>query len=233
MTTKFTFSFLLFVFTTVCCATTLQAQHIYHPGQHNIHVGVGYPNLISGIISSYNALPDFLTQTVTEGKGKGSPQFAVSYDYGLTENISAGPYFGYATATTPTFNWNTPAIEPIPFLLPNGLEAKNGKYRYKIDVFSAGLRGVYHFNLQEKIDIYGIGILGINYFEIKELGDQPDASLESLVEVPVPEVSYSGQIGAQYFFSKNLGMYVELGYGMNVLNLGLAVKFDKRKREEF
>jgi len=36
---------------------------------------------------------------------------------------------------------------------------------------------------------------------------------------------YSGFVGGQYFFRKNVGVFLEAGLGVSLLNSGIAVRF--------
>ncbi len=206
------------------------AQSPFKQGNHYLQVGVGYPNLVAGSIATFNQIPSFITQTVISGKGKAGPQFNIAYDFGLTSQLSVGPYFGYASATTPSFNWNTPEIPPIPFLLPDGLEARVGNYTYRISVMSYGGKALYHINLLENVELYAMAIIGINQVRVKERGIKPNAYFKELIDVPIPQVSYSGHFGGRYFFSDNIGIYLEIGYGSNVVNGGLSFRLQKRER---
>lgn len=205
------------------------------PG-HAVQVGIGYPNTVVNSIAAFNALPDILTETFIEGKGQASPQLSLNIDFRIDDKYSIGPYVGYAWASTPTFNWNTPAIPAIPILLPNGLEARDGKYSYDITVLSAGGRFTLHQWVRDNLELYFIGFLGFNQVKVVEKGEQPGQNysvlgglVESeLVNVPVPTVSYAGLVGGKFMFHKNLGIFLEAGYGMNVLNFGLAYRFNRR-----
>ncbi len=204
-------------------------------GKHEIHIGLGMPNLIGAGIATFDAIPSEITGTFIEEDGSSSPQFSFSYDYGVTETVSLGPYIGYCTASTPSFRWSSPAIDPIPFILPEGLAARDGVYSYDISVLSLGARAVIHKALSEQFDLYGVFFYGLNKVNVTEKGGLPDEDslIDQLgtlagigiVDVPVPEVSYSAQLGAQYFFKDKFGIYAEAGFGVTIVNFGLAFKF--------
>lgn len=238
----------LFCFIFTCCAFVAPAtaqdlfQELLNPeevlysykGMHEIHVGIGWPNLIGTSISAFEAIPDEILGTVIEEDGKSSPQFTISYDYGVTETVSIGPYLGYMTASTPKFRWSSPAIEPIPILLPNGLSEKDGIYSYDVTVLSLGARALIHRPFSERFELYGVFFFGFNMIDLEEQGTQPGEQglLEEIgilgigiVDVPVPEISYSAQLGGQLFLTEGFGIYAEAGYGVTIINAGLALRF--------
>ncbi len=229
---KHTYLFLMMLLYMTFHLSSVQAQSAYQQGNHYLQVGVGYPNLVAGSIATFNKIPSFFTQTFISGKGRATPQFNIAYDYGLTSQISVGPYFGYAVATTPSFYWDTPEVPAIPFILPNGLEARKGNYSYRISVTSFGGKALYHTNLLDNIELYALVIVGINQVRVKEKGESPDAFFEELVDVPVPQMSYSGHVGARYHFGAHLGAYIEAGYGSNVINAGLSFRLPKNVKNE-
>lgn len=232
---SFVLLFLLFFSSFEGKAQTYQA--VYQPGEHFLQIGIGWPNSVSGSIAVFNTIPeDYLNAVLglagvdepfTEGNGSSFPQLQISYDYGLEKEVSFGPYFGWSTATTPVFN--IPELPSIPILLPDGQMA--GRYSYKIDIYSFGIRALYH-QMQwefEKIDMYAIGIFGINYYKIQSKGVGAEAFEEQL-DLPTPSWSGSAGIGGRIHFSDKLGMYFEAGYGVNYLNLGLVYRLNKRKQ---
>ncbi len=214
----------------------VQAQN-YEPGHHFLHLGVGWPNNVSGSIAVFNSIPsDYLNAALAlagsdepfvDGKGSSLPQFQISYDYGLEKEVSLGPFFGWSTATTPFFN--IPEIDPVPFILPNGQSA--GRYSYKIDIYSFGIRALYHQNQFqfEKIDLYAIGIFGINYYKVKSKGDGAE-DFQDQLDLPTPAWSGSAGVGGRIKLSQQLGMYFEVGYGNTYLNFGMVYQLDKKPK---
>ncbi|MCL2008336.1 MAG: hypothetical protein FWG77_09650 [Treponema sp.] len=93
--------------------------------------------------------------------------------------------------------------------------------RYNITYTNIGIgaRGMYHFNLVENLDVYGGLTLGY------------------VIQTRTATAGYTGypgssfflwgsNIGARYFFTSNLGAYLELGYsGLNFASLGVTLKF--------
>jgi hypothetical protein len=128
-----------------------------------------------------------------------TPPVSLSIDYGVTDEISIGLYLGKAAST-------------IKIL---GDEAEKDKYTI------IGIRGLYHFEVHEKFDTYGGLMLGVtslkwtqpNYFD----EDDPYKGTKSLL-------GYQLVLGGRYRFQQNAGVFLELGYGVAIFNLGLNIK---------
>jgi len=131
------------------------------------------------------------------------PPISLGYEYGYNETISFGGIVGFA-----------------------GSEVKyigsGGSYGWDYTYIIIGARGAYHFLdlfKDAKMDPY-LGItLGYNVVSVKETGTIPggfSASGSYLV--------YGGHAGLRYYFSPNLGAQVEIGYGLGVINIGIAYK---------
>jgi outer membrane protein W len=89
----------------------------------------------------------------------------------------------------------------------------------QISMFTALIRGNYHFGKSLKFDSYVGG--GIGYIR---------SVYKSFPSVPSPavpgEFGYSAQVGAHYYLTKNAGFYGELGYvNGSFLQLGGVVRF--------
>jgi len=96
-----------------------------------------------------------------------------------------------------------------------------GSYSWKYtDLIVAG-RALAHYPLINKLDTYGGVILGYNVASVKY--DGPNAS-----SMPSPSAGgfvFGGVVGARYEFNQSWGAYVEAGFGISNLNLGVAYKF--------
>jgi opacity protein-like surface antigen len=95
---------------------------------------------------------------------------------------------------------------------------------YKGNMTGFGARASYHFNFLENLDPYVSFTLGwlIYSQEVKStfLGT------ESTVENDLSTFFYAVNLGARYFFTKNIGVYAEFGYSaVSVASAGLSLKF--------
>lgn len=135
------------------------------------------------------------------GLGSGRPAISASFERGLWEAgpgvISLGAYVG-----------NT------------GYTYKSSGYKYKWNYTIVGARGAYHFNgitSVPQLDPYGGAMIGYNIVSYSG-SDEYSGSYGSGME-------FSLFVGSRWFFTDNIAAFVELGYGVSYLNLGIAFKF--------
>jgi hypothetical protein len=151
-------------------------------------------------MSSVNAQSfDEGTKVIQAGIGLGSDfgtPIGASFEYGISEKIGVGAYFGYASKTFPVF-----------------LD------EYTVTYMLFGAKGNYHFYQSDQIDAYGGLILGYNAATAKWKGSS------TLPTPTVGGVTYGGVIGARYYFTESIGAFAEAGYGISYLTVGLAYKF--------
>ncbi len=124
------------------------------------------------------------------------PPVSLSYEKAVTENISVGAIVGYSSSKYVYF----------------------GTDEYKFTYILIGARGNYHFATSEKFDPYAGVTLGYNIvsFTAPSTGGDYNAKGSALLA--------GAQLGANYYFSPNLGAFAELGYGIGVLTIGLSAK---------
>lgn len=147
---------------------------------------------------------------------KRSPVYSFTGEYGILKLgpgiLGGGIAFGFQSAS---------------------YTANYGSYYYK-DKWSTvmfGLRGTYHPDILngEKYDLYGIVQLSFNHFGYSFTTNDPyynsylygASSLSSYIRPYL-------MVGARYYFTKNFGVYSELGYDIALLKLGITLKFDKK-----
>ncbi len=143
--------------------------------------------------------------TALGGLGKARPAISLSLDRGVWPVggpgvISLGGYLG-----------NT------------GYKYSSGGYTAKWNYFIVGARGAYHYNgfsSVPKLDVYGGAMLGYNIVNYSSNGNDVDISNSY-----GSGIGFSGFLGGRWFFTERIGAYAELGYGVSVLNAGLAIKF--------
>lgn len=143
--------------------------------------------------------------TALGGLGKARPAISLSLDRGVWPVggpgvISLGGYLG-----------NT------------GYKYSSGGYTAKWNYFIVGARGAYHYNgfsSVPELDVYGGAMLGYNIVNYSSDGNDVDISNSY-----GSGIGFSGFLGGRWFFTERIGAYAELGYGVSVLNAGLAIKF--------
>ncbi len=135
------------------------------------------------------------------------PPLSVSFDYGVKDelfdeksSLSVGGYLGYYASKT-TFH-----------------HAVNGEYGSKFSNILLGARGAVHYDFVEKLDTYGGLMLGYNVASASNYGDYGNLS------VSAGGFIFSGYLGARYYFTESIAGFLELGYGLSALEVGVAFK---------
>lgn len=182
----------------VNCLTILTAQNTrFAKGDIEISAGVG-------IIPTF-----FADQSKTI-----IPPLSAKIGYRVTNNLSLAAYAAYSSSETDQIS------------LPDGSVT-----HYENDYLILGLRGAAHTNRLDNWDIYGGFLFGYNMPQVTEnrtfttSGDvEPVSDQPSFTRPAEHTFTYSGFVGASYFFGKNMGAYAEIGYGISLLNVGLNFK---------
>ncbi|MCU0462851.1 MAG: hypothetical protein MUF36_12715 [Bacteroidales bacterium] len=130
------------------------------------------------------------------------PPISASMDIGIVDGIlkkaavGVGPYVGFSSRK---YEYLT--------------------YGYKYTDIVIGARGSFHYPFLDKLDTYAGVLIGWNVTTYKEIGTpvglDPDKG----------HLAHSEFIGARYYFSNNLAVFAELGYGISWLTGGIALKF--------
>ena len=139
--------------------------------------------------------------------GTGGIAITGGYENAITENISLGGVVGYSSSS----------------------ETVYGDYGWKYTYILIGARGAYHLDLlhNPKIDTYGGILLGYNIVSASATGTQPTYYGYG-VETYSASASYLEFgifVGGRYYFDPHWAVQAELGYGMGILNVGIAYKF--------
>lgn len=127
------------------------------------------------------------------------PPLSLSYEYGITKNIGVGAYVGYTASTNngvSLFGITSPSVD----------------YTY----FIVAARGSYHFKWIDNVDTYAGAMAGYNSITVSSESGTNDTGS------PIFSSVFGG---ARYHFTKNLGAFLEVGYGVAAINLGLTAKF--------
>ena len=162
-------------------------------------------NVISGGIGLGSSLASGYTY------GTQSPGFSLSYERGIWEAgpgvISLGGYLGFKT---------------FKYGYSDAGYVYSEKWTYSI----FGVRGAYHFTglNVENLDLYaGIMIAydNLNFSYSDNAGFSGGGNIGSYNS----GLGVSVFAGARYYFAGNLGVFGELGYGVDILGIGLSYKF--------
>jgi hypothetical protein len=140
-----------------------------------------------------------------------SPALSVQYERGIWEAgpgvISLGGYAGY---------------KGYSFSGQGGSYSYSEKWHYTV----IGVRSAYHYNGLDipKLDVYGGAMLSYNILSYS-YSDNAGTGVHGLNGSYGSTAGLSLFIGGRYFFSDNLAVLAELGYGVAFLNVGIALKF--------
>ena len=135
------------------------------------------------------------------------PPLSGTYEYGITELgpgiLGIGGYLGFSS-----YKWE---------------DSYTGTtYGWKYSSTIIGARGNYHYNFYEKLDTYAGLMLGFNIVSSKATGDWPSQYTSSASS---SSFAWSIYVGGRWYFTDSFAAFLELGYGITWLNIGVAFKF--------
>ncbi|TNE26932.1 MAG: hypothetical protein EP346_13490 [Bacteroidetes bacterium] len=134
------------------------------------------------------------------------PPVSISYEYGISDNIGVGLFAVY---TASSFDFGASfGVTGAP------------EIQYTYGMFAA--RGSYHFKLLKGLDTYAGLMVGYNKVTVDYDKDDFNGMSPSL---DLSGIIYGFHAGGRYHFTKNLGAFLEIGYGVSAVNLGLTAKF--------
>lgn len=136
-----------------------------------------------------------------------TPPISIAADYGITDELSVGLYVASAKDEVfgTLYDLNT----------GNSFYGKQST----ISHFLIGGRLLYHFVLTPKLDTYGGGMLGYN-----SVNEKAEPNIQLYGDTKVKGFTYTLLVGGRYRFAEHIGAFLELGYGVTVINLGLNIK---------
>ncbi len=135
--------------------------------------------------------------------GSGGIAITGGYEYGMTENISLGGVIGYSSSS----------------------ETIYGDYGWKYTYILIGARGAYHADLLKNpnVDTYGGILLGYNIVSSSATGTLPFVGYYA-AGASASYLEFGIFIGGRYYFDPHWAVQAELGYGLGILNIGVAYK---------
>ena len=136
--------------------------------------------------------------------GTGAIAITGGYEYGYNENISLGGVLGYSSSTQDYFD---------------------GSFKYSYIVI--GARGSYHLDLfhNPNIDTYGGILLGYNIVSSSWTWNNGyNNYFGGAYGASASYLEYGIYVGGRYYFDPHWAVQAELGYGLGVLNIGIAYK---------
>ncbi len=182
------------------CITNSNAQS-FSKGNNLVKIGYGAPTITGSIFNTYESYEGF------EVKNFG-PLY-IKYEHALTDKIGLGLNIAY-TKNEVSY------VEKI-----NGADYKAGIERTSL---SALARINFHFATSEKFDaFFGPGI-GYRTADWKFTSEAPEGSSNTSIPTFFP-FGLDFTIGANYYFTDNIGLYAEAGIAKSPIQFGIVGKF--------
>jgi len=135
--------------------------------------------------------------------GTGGIAFTGGYENAINENISLGGVLGYSSSSEDFFY---------------------GQWKYTY--FLIAVRGAYHYDLlhDPNIDTYGGILLGYNIVSSSTTWNNGYNGLFGSYSASASFLEYGIFVGGRYYFNPKWAIQAELGYGLGILNVGIAYK---------
>lgn len=144
-----------------------------------------------------------------------TPAIALHFDHGMGDlgpgTWGLGGFLGYKS---------------YKYSYDNNYYLNNYRSSYKWTYTVVGVRGTWHYNEWhglDKLDTYGGLMLAYRISSFKDETNYPSGAVKFNAGT-YSGVSFTGLLGARYYFTDKIGAYLEAGFGVSVLQLGLAVK---------
>ena len=153
----------------------------------------------------------------------GMASYAQSFEKGnnginLGVGLGSGYYYGIGVGFGVNASYEYGIVKVPMGSELTGVVGVGGIVGASFSSFGTGLlfavRGSYHVIFHNKIDPYiaiALGYRGYAFSSTYSSGVYGD-------------FGFSAVLGARYFFTKKIGVYTELGYMLNIFNLGLSIK---------
>jgi opacity protein-like surface antigen len=194
---KFLFLSILSCGLFLTCSSKLNAQ-AFMPGDFIISAGYGTPNLSKSVFKTWENYSDYNLS--------GFGPLHLKGEYAVAEHFGLGVSVNYSN-TKITF------------------DDQGYNYTLKYNPLSVNIRGNVHFGSNDKFDPYlGIGV-GYGYRKWDLNSSDPDANefLDNISSISIP-IGLEATLGARYYFTDNIGVFVEAGPAKSLVQLGLSFK---------
>jgi len=166
----------------------------------NLSFGYGFPNL------DKDQLPDFFNLYKGSTTSQTGP-ITGAIDYRFSRNMSIGVLVTHGKVKVPYYNYNEPS---------------SAVFTGSLDNWGVMLNFMRYIQATEKITPYIRTAIGINTWQ----QNYTDAQGNKVnMDGSPSELAYQVGLGANFYLSKNAGLFLEAGYGKYILHGGLTFKF--------
>ncbi len=187
----------------------------FDEGTKVFSLGYGFPNFTKSV---FKALSSSSTDGSTKVTGAGPIHFR--FEYGLSETWGIGASINFANAA-----WEDTYTGTVFNNVTQQNETKTFTDKWTRRALSALVRFNKHFPISDKADVFtGVG-LGYNSVKNDYDSSNPDGIQFSVNNNLFP-VGFEWTVGMRYYFTDNIGAYVEGGLAKSILQFGLAIKLD-------
>ena len=171
----------------------------FHPTV-NVSFGYGFPN------SDKDQLPDFYNLYKGTTTSQTGP-ITGAIDYRFSRNMSIGGLVTHGNVSVPYYSYNEPS-SPV--------------FTGSLENWSVMLNFMRYIQATEKISPYLRTAIGINAWQESYIDGQGN---KINMDGTPSQLAYQVGLGANFYLSKNAGLFLEAGYGKYILHGGLTFKF--------
>ncbi len=184
----------------------------FEEGKH--YISIGYGHQVAGVKTIFKAYDSYDGFSI-----KGFGPVLAKYEYGISDKVGVGICLGYSGAS---INW-TEDVQ-VYNNQTEQYETKRYEYGYKNTKITGVARVNWHLGNHDKIDPYlGLG-LGFKSSKFNLSTTDTDFNGGSLDFKGLP-VAMSASFGCRFYFTDNIGAFVEVGIGHGFGQGGLQFKF--------
>jgi hypothetical protein len=195
---------IIFLSAFMCSFSLLQAQ-IYPKGSVNFSAGYGAITFDGILLRIFS---DDLENIQTQKTG---PLFFKG-EYAIVDNLTLGVNVNFSNLT------GSFTMDSIQYV---------GNYSGTLGIRSTSILGRVNYTFPFADDRGGFmigGGLGYRGFRVSYEDNNPQTPLDRGFSIPAP-FTFEGTLGVKYYFTPNIGAYVEAGVTRSILQGGLTVRF--------
>lgn len=190
----------------IAFAVTNSNAQAFEEGTKVVAIGYGFPNLGKSL---------FKVGSDNEGyKATGFGPIHGRFEYGLTDKFGIGLSINFNS-------FGAKYSDPYYDYLTGTYLAYTNEFKYTSVNFL--IRGNRHWDVNDKVDIFSGFGLGYNYAKATWKSSNT-AFVDDTFDNIIP-IGFEWTVGMRYYFSDNVGGYIEGGYAKSILQAGIVAKF--------